>query len=1170
MNELTPQQNAALDYKRHISLVANAGSGKTFVLANRFVEIFINEEIDLSSIVAITFTEKAAGELNKKIANQIDERINYEDDSNKRKRLDKLRRELVSANISTIHSFCVSILKEFAPEAGIDAGFSPIDQTTSDEFIELAIEESMMGLIKNPIHSDSLKYLIRFFGSKSILKDQIAKAVNHRRKAEVIFAKIYSKTDEEILEFFTQEFKSGLTDIFGPQINSAMSYLRKINDAVFAKSPDNEKAIETLYWLNQIGSGEVSAKTISQLKNFLNCCLTKEFAIRKTGYLSKGRDDLIFEIEQVEKFFSEISKFFGIDDTEKSDLELLKFAKAFQIVFTNALDLYSKKKKQRSYLDFEDILLFANKIIAIKNVQEYLQNKFKYVMIDEYQDTNELQYDIVMPILNNLQNGNLFVVGDEKQSIYMFREAELEIFNKTKSEIAIQKDGGKLLSLPHSFRMSPPLVLFTNFVFQNLFKDPVKSFNEVEYSNLVCALDENEKGYVKILLADEESEITESQLVASEIQNLLSRESQLNYSDIAILCRKRSSFGELEQVFSKAGIPFSIIGGKGFYQRQSIYDIYSYLTFLLDNANDSALIAILRSPYFSLSDSLIYSISKSEGKTFFDKLKNVSYEKEWLKNIVAKLTENSSKAFSISIVKLIRKLLNESGYWAVLAAKQNSIQEIANVKKLLSLARDYSLKPFNSLYDFTVALKESIESQEGEAQAQVIHNDDTVKMMTIHQAKGMEYKAVFIFGANEKSQEDNLKSKSISFDKKLGIITKVPINSNFFDKYSTPSVAALYNYLIFRKNRAELKRLFYVAVTRAKKYLFISARHKQFKHSEGSFFQLIKDCFGDGIEKQSVELNSEIELMKMVDSEYNFYKKQIALNVEIQNEPSLVEEFDNSRKIEQIEKKVLDQKIIDRPKNEIISATKISMFDQCPVKYQLTYELGYTPLLKYTLQSENNFDFSPNEEENSNQHAQLKGKLIHLALSKNIQPSMLAKFLDDQFIKEGAVDTIELKKSITTSLTAFMSSSAYTELQKNSNVRNEFEIYCKEGEHYLYGIIDKLIYEENKLTVVDYKTDSIPDAKINQRAESYFPQLKFYAYILSKLYPNVIQFQLHLVFIKHPHSVVKLLLNRNEIDNYNSHIENAITKIYSSNFQPNYSHCKQCQFAAEGDKCIKF
>jgi ATP-dependent helicase/nuclease subunit A len=181
MRQLTPQQKEAIGYKTHISLTANAGSGKTFVLSKRFVEIFLNEDIDLGSIVAITFTDKAAGELNRKIAGEVDERILSETDLQKKRKLESLRRQLVSANISTIHSFCINILKEFSPEAGIDANFNPIDQNMSGELIELSVEETINNLIENTEYSQELKYLIRFFGSKKIFTGQLENSIHKRR-----------------------------------------------------------------------------------------------------------------------------------------------------------------------------------------------------------------------------------------------------------------------------------------------------------------------------------------------------------------------------------------------------------------------------------------------------------------------------------------------------------------------------------------------------------------------------------------------------------------------------------------------------------------------------------------------------------------------------------------------------------------------------------------------------------------------------------------------------------------------------------------------------------------------------------------------------------------------------------------------------------------------------
>ncbi|MDH7603972.1 MAG: UvrD-helicase domain-containing protein, partial [Melioribacter sp.] len=204
---LTQYQQKALDYNSHILLSANAGSGKTFVLAKRFVNILLNDDVQLENLVAITFTDKAAGELNKKIANEIDERIQNENDDITRKKLESIRRQLVSANISTIHSFCVNVLREFAPEAKIDVNFNPIDQITADELLELSIDESLNNLILDKEYQDKLKYLIRFFGSKKILVQHLKTAIASRKIIEQHLKDLYTRTENEIANYFDKKFE---------------------------------------------------------------------------------------------------------------------------------------------------------------------------------------------------------------------------------------------------------------------------------------------------------------------------------------------------------------------------------------------------------------------------------------------------------------------------------------------------------------------------------------------------------------------------------------------------------------------------------------------------------------------------------------------------------------------------------------------------------------------------------------------------------------------------------------------------------------------------------------------------------------------------------------------------------------------------------------------------
>lgn len=1174
MHELTPQQRAALVFDKHISVTANAGSGKTLVLSKRFVEIYLNTDADLNSIVAITFTDKAAGELNRKIANEVDERLQIEVDSEKRKKLESLRRQLVSANISTIHSFCINILKEFAPEAQIDANFSPIDKATSDELIELSVEETINALIQNQSYVDDLKYLIRFFASKKTLISQLQNAIEKRRAISKLENNIYCRNEEEIAKIFKETFEKTFTQIFSFKINNGMESIRRINEFVLNQKSNKETGIEILEVLSNYEKQNSIQGQLEVLSKIYYLMLTKtEGTVRNRSYLSSKRDELVNEIAEVESLFADINAFLAIEINGESEKELAKFGKLFIKVNDYALNLYTEKKKKNGYLDFEDLLLLTERILDIDDVKKSLQQKFSYIMIDEYQDTNELQYEIFMPILDHLRSGNLFVVGDEKQSIYLFRNAELELFERTKNEILSMNQKGKLLSLPHSFRMAPHLVLFTNHLFSSLFNNPNTYFNEVKHSELVCSKEEDQEGSAEIILADSSTDNSESDLVSKRIIRLISGEKNdpVTFKNIAILCRKRDSFSELEESFVRYGIPFTIIGGKGFYQRQTIYDVYNYLSFLLNTENDSALIGVLRSPFFNISDQQLYQISLASENSFFQKIKNINDTE--IKYAFEKLNENLNLAFSMELSSLVSKLLLESGYWAVIAAKQNSSQELANIEKLLTLARGYSKKSFKNLYDFTVFLREAIEGYEEEGQAQVARDENTVKILTIHQAKGLEYKAVFLYGCNNTTRDDSVRAKSLSVDKNYGLLAKVPILQKYFNKYSTPPIVALYNYSNERKNRAEMKRLLYVGVTRAINYLFITATHKNFSVKSNSFLELISEGFRTDFRSTEIALSSNVEFMKFMGDKYEFYKRPVSLAIPIVaqiEDINLKQPEEAGREKQRIN---LTQRITDVPKSEIISATKISMFNQCPVKYQLTYELGYSRIFKLIKKNVSEYEFNSNEDDELKSFGQIRGKLIHAALKEEYREDVLRNYIKWRMEAEDIGGDEKLKKDLADSIVEevekFYESETYHEISTQKNFKRELEIYCEEGEHYLYGIIDRLIIENDKLVIVDYKTDNVSDAQLISRAGDYIPQLKFYAYILQKLFPECKTFELRLIFLKHLNNNISIVIDRSDLKIFGDELRNSIEKIFSSNFKPNLIHCSKCHFALQGNRCVK-
>ncbi len=1225
MISLTPHQLKALNYRNHTSLTANAGSGKTFVLSKRYLEIALNENISLRNIAAITFTDKAAGELYKKIAEQIEEKINSSADEQLLKKLENLRRQLVSANISTIHSFCIDILKENPVEAGIDANFIPIEEQLSNELIELAVEEVIKKSLLRSEDEKRLKYLVRIFSSKSFFARELKQLIKNRKSTAAVNEKIYKYPEEKIAEIFHSKFLETASNIlFGSSVNKKKSEIfaaaKRINDAVLSEKPGNSTALNVNKILLQL-SGEDDIEYILILLNDLkNEMCTGKNTIKKTGYL-KNAEGLERECLFIENFFEELKYFITDKNHTEIELELARFGKELIYFFEKTLELYNSKKEENGYLDFEDILLISYELLKKETIRKALSDKFQYIMIDEYQDTNEVQYQIFLPILDYLKKGNLFVVGDEKQSIYMFRDAELEVFFQTKREIEKTSGNQNILSLPESFRMAPNLCVFTNYLFRNLFNispsfaaSGTNLFNEVEHSDLICARDDNFAGKVEILLAakGEENissiseENYEAELISKRILNLVydsKAENKLTWSDIAVLSRKRKNFSELEKTFVKYKIPFSIIGGKGFYQKQIVYDIFNYFSFLLDFNNSTALIGILRSPFFSVSDSEIFEISLEKGENFWNKLLIYSEKNIGFKNIARKISGNLSLINNIEIPLLLRKILKESDMLAVLAAQANGIQEIANVEKLIKLTINFSSKGFNTLYDYVDFLKNSIESLEDEAQAAVTEEPNlqtgpggSVKIMTLHQAKGLEFPAVFLFKSDDTSKSNGVRSKMVSVDKNFGLLSKVPVNENYFSEYKSAPIIGAANYISFKKNIAELKRLFYVGITRAKNYLFISSEEKLY-YPKDSFMGLLSEVFDINLIQPAITLNENLKFLKRNENEYFNIVKEISLSIpvvkKIEDFKKIIDEKTGSEKKE----KIIISEIKDKTENEVISATKVSVFKQCPLKYQLTYEYGFSPIFnqyKNWLRSGENtyFEFSVNEdfdpepgdikpgskenlEETSHpSFADVKGRIVHAVLQNELPIEKIDEFTGEQlnneisFLQHDKELISNLKKEIVDDLKIFYASRIFSELKKKQKYKNEFEIYIKESNYFLYGIIDKIIFDNNKIIIVDYKTDNITKSEISGRVRAYINQLKFYSYIASNLFPNFDIIELRLLFVKHPDEFISEIINKKEINQFGSGIGILVNELRNKNFPKNLEHCRECYFAVDGS-CVK-
>ncbi|HCY76940.1 MAG TPA: hypothetical protein DHV28_13550 [Ignavibacteriales bacterium] len=1195
MNILTPHQESALQTAGHLALTANAGSGKTFVLARKYLDALIKDNLEISTVAAITFTEKAASELYQKISVLIEERIKDPNNIQDKKKLEKIRRQLVSANISTIHSFCISILREYPVEAELDARFIPIDENLSEELIELSVEEMIRTSFENELINEELKYLIRIFSSKSKLQKQLINLIKNRKNVFTIRQKIYSLSEQNIADLFYEEFSKNFFRIWNKLKNQFIENLNIINSLVLEEDSKNQNAIEIKGKAKLLYTESNLKNVVNLLNDIRNLAFTDKYLIRTRGYLKNAQADSIpAELSNVQVLMKTLHTFQIPDNHKEIELELARLGKTLLTFFEFALNNYADKKRNEGYIDYEDVLLHTKLLLENSDVKKALTAKYNFIMVDEFQDTNEIQYQIFLPILDYLKGGKLFIVGDEKQSIYKFRDAEIEIFNQTRNDIKNSVGDKNLLVLPDSFRMTPAICAFCNHIFKNLFNEPDETLGEVPATDLVCARVDDKKGHVEFLISREDednSTNSESELVAKKILSIITN-NQYNLRDISVLVRKRKYFADLEKVFTKYQIPFSIVGGTGFYQKQIISDIFNYLSFLADENNSTALAGLLRSPFFNVSDSRLFEISLNKGRSFWKKLTFLKDEKD-LSEIYNLLTENISISSSISLPDLIYKIVTDRNFLSILSTRNDSYQEIANLNKVINIARNFNAVGFRNLYDFLTFMKDSIAGLTDEAQAAITSNADAVQMMTIHQAKGLEFPVVFLYKTDESGISASIKSGEVKIDKKFGLLTKVPINQNYLEDYLSAPVNSIYNYFEENKNNAELKRLLYVALTRAKDELYITTAIKtKSDFKKDSFIDLLAKGLKNNFLSDEIAFTENLEMLSIIEKKYINKTEQINLNIPL---TSGIDE-----KFKEIESSIRPyNNVVINPaslhsheKGEIISASKVSIYSQCPLKYLLTYEYGFgkfnSDYLNFKLsgkQSGYRF-FSDNSEEEKSEltderfetfenqdidyDASLYGRLFHKAMEKSINTDDLDNFIVSEIGSGNNNQNLnpKLHLRLKTDIEAFKKSKIYSDISNAANYKNEFEIYVADEDYFLHGIIDKIIFDGDKILIYDYKTDDIEKKEIIKHANYYLMQLKFYLYIASKLFIRFNNFEGNLIFVKHPDDIVNLRFDRNQMKKLEEEIKSIINAIRMRNHEKNPEHCRVCPFSGLTNKCI--
>jgi len=877
--ELNEEQKKAAYSTKNAVVAAGAGSGKTFVLAKRFAWLLTEKGFKVDEILTLTFTKKAAAQMFRRIYSIISE-IAQKETGLKAQRAQTALDNFIHARIQTLDSYSASIVKQSAPRYGI----SPDFQLDQDRCYNIALEVSYPFFITHRRHP-AIERLYSINRPNDIVRSIFADVLlnychidNPREflpdvKTQFDTLCVEWETFQNKIEPIINKIKSDIleNDNYLPDLVPVMDQYIKENHDV-PKSSDIRKYFDLLLAcptdsvIETAEAHPLHKNIISFLLSFNSIVnLSLRFGIRSEN-----------PVKQNIKLLREMGN--SISSLAISCLQG-GFILSIVSLLAQLQDIYNQKKRAEKVLTFKDVANLSRTIlINQEDIRQGEKEAFKAIMIDEFQDNNELQKDILfllaekldviskgVPKPEDLCPDKLFFVGDEKQSIYLFRGADVSVFRKLKEELNSDN-----LPLKINYRSSSHLISAFNKIFGRIEPDSPSVFAppeslppyEAAYSPLEAVKEEG--GSVNICILNKKAEIkeieneipltpeeSEARFVAEKISILLKEKYEAN--DIAILFRTRASQYLYEKHLRSLGIPYSSEDINDLFFGGLVNDIMSVLRLAAHPMDKAAYAEMLRSPFAGLSLSgtaVCLSLYGGKIKTPFNDetilhLGKVD-KKKYLQGREIYLSI-CSKAGSESISSLVSELWYKEGYrYETEWNQQTSVyREFYDYLFHLAANADADNQGLASFTDKMVSFRE-----ENKHLADIeipLERPSAVHLMTIHKSKGLEFPVVFLCSCGKKSQNDSC--DVVYLCENAGLVFSPPPppelrhitgrRSNFFWQQENDETR--------RKRTAELRRLLYVGMTRAEKELYISGSLDiEIKNETGEFTQILKNQ----IEKQ--------------------------------------------------------------------------------------------------------------------------------------------------------------------------------------------------------------------------------------------------------------------------------------------------------------------------------
>jgi ATP-dependent exoDNAse (exonuclease V) beta subunit len=760
VNAPNPEQAAAIEAPGVVFVSAGAGTGKTTVLVERFAKAVCERGLDVDSLLVITYTERAAGELRDRIRARLAAAGRPE-----------LARELDAAWISTIHGFCHRLLRAHPFAAGIDPRFRVLDDAQARvlqrEAFDLALgefcaegDEERLGLLST-------------YGIRAL-----------RRMLTGVHETLRAAGRPLTLELGERAGLAARTE----ELREAAQSLAADPEAGETARATAARALEVL-----------AERTLPD--RLLDLRELKARGERAATYEEARRG-----VEQA-----------ALDELAARDRDLL------QALLEQFGVAYRAAKDRESALDFEDLQLAARDLLRDDPaVRERESWRFRSIMVDEFQDTNRLQCEIVDLLAEGPQGKELFFVGDEFQSIYRFRHADVEVFRERREQ------SGGVLALTQNYRSRPEVLAAVNHLFSSEFGDEFQPLEAAgRFPDPVFGTP------VELLVTDKASYAgtpthwrrAEARHIAARVRRLVDS-GEASAGEIVLLFAAGTDAEHYEEELRKAGLQTYRATGRGYFGQQQVVDLLAYLRLLHNRYDDEALVTVLASPFVGLSnDALVLLRRAATKRPLFQPFERglpgelSDGDRRLCRAFLQRFERLGAAASSLSLERLCDRIVADHDYDLAVLAQWDGRRRYANIRKLARLARSYEELRGRDIEGFVrfVRDQEAVGARELEAVAEE-EDADAVRLLTIHSAKGLEFKVVIVADAGRDRNAPSPDEILCLPDGRFGFRVADP---------ATGSRRAAFGYEQVREaereaERAERLRLYYVAMTRAIDRLIVS------------------------------------------------------------------------------------------------------------------------------------------------------------------------------------------------------------------------------------------------------------------------------------------------------------------------------------------------------------